>query len=340
MDRQSSPDPGFPPRGSALARWIVLGLLGWLGACTVGAANYPLIPDGQGDVRQNVRLLGAIRMESRSVDGLKFVGLSGLAWDEDEQLLYAISDHGRLFHLRIHVDNDRLVAAEVVAGHSLTDGDGRALRYPWSDAEGLTLEHGDDGRRGNSELLVSFEHRPRVRVYDMRGRRLRAESLPAPLEDRHRYAHPNRSLESITRHPRHGLLVAPEQPLRGDETLRLYGQDGRAWRYALRSAPGSALVALEALPDGRLLALERAFVAPYLPFEISLREVELIPDDDRAQVLDLAVFSTADGWRLDNFEGLARHRGRRFFMVSDDNDSVWQATLLVYFAWLPYEGGQ
>jgi hypothetical protein len=340
MTRPLSSGSGSPLRGCPISRWIALGLLGWLSACTVGAANYPLIPDGHGDVRGQVRLLGAIRLQPRSVDGLKLVGLSGLAWDEDEQLLYAISDHGRLFHLRVHIDNDRLVAAEVVAGYPLTDGDGRALRYPWSDAEGLTLDRGNDGRRGNSELLVSFEHRPRVRVYDMHGRRLRAEPLPAPLEDRHHYADPNRALESITRHPRHGLLVAPERPLRGDDTLRLFDQQGRNWRHALRTAPGSALVALEALPDGRLLALERAFVAPYLPFEISLREVDLIPNDDTARVRDLAVFSTADGWRLDNFEGLTRHRGRRFFMVSDDNDSVWQDTLLVYFEWLPYGGGQ
>lgn len=322
-----------------IRRSVLLGLLGWLGACTVDATHYSLAPEGHGDVQQDIRLLGAIRMQPQSVDGMTFVGLSGLAWDEDEQLLYAVSDHGRLFHLRVHVDNGRLMAAEVVAGYPLTDSDGRALHYPWSDAEGLTLDYGNDGRRGNSELLISFEHRPRVRVHDMHGRRLRAELLPTLLEDRNSYANPNRALESITLHPRHGLLVAPERPLRGDDGLRLFSQKGRTRDYPLRDAPASALVALEALPDGRLLALERAFVAPYLPFEISLRTVDLMPGNATARVRDLAVFSTADGWRLDNFEGLTRHRGRNFFMISDDNDSIWQATLLVYFEWLPSGGG-
>jgi hypothetical protein len=31
------------------------------------------------------------------------------------------------------------------------------------------------------------------------------------------------------------------------------------------------------------------------------------------------------------FEGLTRHRGQRFFMVSDDNRRTLQSTLLVYF---------
>jgi hypothetical protein len=34
---------------------------------------------------------------------------------------------------------------------------------------------------------------------------------------------------------------------------------------------------------------------------------------------------------IDNFEGLARHRGNRFFMVSDDNGVFIQRTLLLYF---------
>jgi hypothetical protein len=34
---------------------------------------------------------------------------------------------------------------------------------------------------------------------------------------------------------------------------------------------------------------------------------------------------------VDNFEGLSRHQGAKFFMVSDDNFNALQKTLLVYF---------
>ncbi len=315
-------------------RWLCL-IFG-LSGCAAGATIFPLAPDGQTEHYQGIRLLGTLRLPPRTVDGLRFAGLSALAWDEDEQLLYAVSDLGRLFHIRPVFDGSRLASAELVAGHPLTDAEGRALRYPWSDAEGLTLRGADDGIAGNTELIVSFEHRPRVRVYDPRGRRLRAEPLPAFLENPRSYAHPNRALESVTLHPRWGLLVAPELPLRGSDAVPIFSQDGRRWAYPLSPAPGSALVALETLPDGSLLALERAFVAPYLPFSIHLRRVELPAEDNAVRVADVASFNTAAGWRLDNFEGLAHHRGQRFFMISDDNDSIWQSTLLVYFELLPH----
>ncbi len=48
-------------------------------------------------------------------------------------------------------------------------------------------------------------------------------------------------------------------------------------------------------------------------------------------VTTLAVLDSSQGWSVDNFEGLARHRGLKFFMVSDNNFSALQKTLLVYF---------
>jgi hypothetical protein len=34
---------------------------------------------------------------------------------------------------------------------------------------------------------------------------------------------------------------------------------------------------------------------------------------------------------VDNFEGIAHHRDNRYFLVSDDNNSALQSTVLVYF---------
>jgi len=45
----------------------------------------------------------------------------------------------------------------------------------------------------------------------------------------------------------------------------------------------------------------------------------------------VAPLDSYQGLHLDNFEGLTRHHGNRFFMVSDDNDVFVQRTLLVYF---------
>jgi hypothetical protein len=97
---------------------------------------------------------------------------------------------------------------------------------------------------------------------------------------------------------------------------------------------------MEALPDGSLLTLERAFVSLLRPFIITLRRTQLSAHSkEPLSVEDVAVFDTSQGWFLDNFEGLTRHRDQRFFMVSDDNQSALQSTLLVYFELLPSAGG-
>jgi len=49
------------------------------------------------------------------------------------------------------------------------------------------------------------------------------------------------------------------------------------------------------------------------------------------QTRQLARFDTAQGWLVQNFEGLAHHRGRRFFMVSDDGGESFLQTQLLYF---------
>src|SRR4030066_177221 len=55
-----------------------------------------------------LRLLGALELPSRSVNGLRFSGLSALAWNDDDNLLYALTDHGILFSLRPIFRNGRL----------------------------------------------------------------------------------------------------------------------------------------------------------------------------------------------------------------------------------------
>ncbi|MCG8379856.1 MAG: hypothetical protein MI865_10345, partial [Proteobacteria bacterium] len=45
----------------------------------------------------------------------------------------------------------------------------------------------------------------------------------------------------------------------------------------------------------------------------------------------LSQIEPADGYLNDNFEGITWHKENRFFMISDDNNSALQKSLLVYF---------
>lgn len=317
---------------SPRCRWLSVWLLILPFAVLAEPLSVPVtIAPQNGDNRENIQVLGGVQLARKAPDGSPVTGLSGLAWDTDEQRLYAVSDRGRLLHLSPRFEDGHLVEVSFLEGYPLLDARQRELRGAWQDAEGLALRNGDNGISGDSELWISFERHPRVQRYSLDGRLLATEKLPNALRDPDRYASPNNALESLTVHPVHGLITASERSMVDDPsgTVLIHSLQGGHWRYPLGSAPRSSLVALEALPDGRLLALERAFVSPFAPLIISLR-VAALGENDSIEVETLVRLDTSRGWRLDNFEGLSRHEDNRFFMISDDNTSSSQRTLLVY----------
>jgi len=283
-----------------------------------------------------VRILGLLELPSLDVAGHKFSQLSDLAWDDDDGILYTISDRGFLYGLRPAFDHDRLASVSLVSAARLIDPKTKKpVRFRRSDSEGLDILNGRNGRKGDAELLVSFEGEPRLARHRPDGSVIAEVPLSAPLNDIGQYRY-NLMLEGVCIHPREGILTAPEEPLLADHGVaRLYRQDGRSWKLP---APRGGIVALECLPDGDVLVLERDFSTIALRFVVTLRRVHL-PEKAAADVTlrseVIAVFDSADGWAVDNFEGLARHRGNRFFMISDNNDVFLQRTLLMYFELLP-----
>jgi len=282
-----------------------------------------------------VRVLGTLALARTDERGCRVAGLSALAWDAEQELLYAVSDRGCLFHLAPRFTAGELVGTDLVTATPLRDAGGDPLRGAWADAEGAFWRH-PAGAGGSPELVISFERHPRVVRYSSAGVWLGEESLPAALADPAAYADPNRMLEALCAAPAGGWLTAPERPLRAahDPRFSVHDENARVWHFAAGDPRHGALVALEPLPDGSLLALERRYVAPHVPFVVALRRVDLHGGSE-ARVQELAEFNTADGWAIDNFEGLTRHAGWRYFMIADDNAHPLQHTLLVYFEVLP-----
>ena len=279
-----------------------------------------------------LRLLGALELPSRSVNGVRFSGLSALAWNEDDNLLYALTDHGVLFHLRPIFRNGQLADVTLLYAAALIDPRTRKpVKWRRSDAEGLDILNGRNGRKGDAELIVSFEGEPRIARYRPDGQFIADVALSDPLRNIRNYRY-NRMLEAVCIHPREGTLTAPEEPLTGEAgTARLYRADGSAWRFA---PSRGGIVALECLPDGDVLVMERDYSTLLLRWIITLRRLRLPPGTPPDSLLAAETIATLDsdqGLHIDNFEGLARHHGNRFFMVSDDNDVFIQRTLLVYF---------
>ena len=284
-----------------------------------------------------IRLLGALDLGKAPVDGLNASELSGLAWDEDEQLLYAVSDKGYLVHLRIGFVNGMLAGADLVAAYPLRDARGKRVGSGWWDAEDLAIRDGNDGRKGNTKLLVSFEQHARIMRYRPDGELLGKETLPAVLRDDHHYRSTNNELEAVTLLSGIGVLTAPEWPLQGTrrDMRCLYGLDGSQWCYPPLDPDYSSVSSLETTPDHRVLILERRYKNIFWPVIFAVRRAALDftahPRGADIEVEDIARFSSTDGFAVDNFEGLAHHQGNRYFMVSDDNNSSIQKTVLIYF---------
>lgn len=282
-----------------------------------------------------IKLLGSIEIKSVRVNSLKVSELSDLAWDEDQQLLYAISDEGLLYHLHVTIKQGKLKSARIVFATPLKDKSGKALAGKYSDSEGLDIINANNGIKGDSQLIVSFEHKPRIAYYKPDGTFIQSPPIPGFLTKKKYYRSKNKALESVTYHPQYGILTAAEYPLKKYKKnyQSLFSSKGKIWHFPASKASNSAITALQTLADGDVLMLERAYKNPLIPIRIYLRRIRLKHCNKKQQcrVDTVAAFNGADGWLLDNFEGLAHYRGNKYFMVSDDNNNPLQKTILLMF---------
>lgn len=279
-----------------------------------------------------MRFRGMLAVRTVTVGDMRFSQLSDIAWDERAGLLYAISDKGFLFHLRPVFRAGMLVDVELAHAVRLRARDtGEPLRGSRADAEGLDIAPGRDG--AESELIVSFERFPRIVRFRPDGRAIGEHPLPAPLGERGAYVQANRMLESVCRDPRFGVLTMPEKPLTQEAPgySRLYGASGESWRYPIDE--DNRVTSLACRGDGEVLVLESRFGSRFWRAHTTLKRVRLArtPPDATLEPETLFALESSRGYQIDNFEGIAHHRGSRFFLVSDDNDFFLQRTLLLYF---------
>jgi hypothetical protein len=332
-------------------RTVVVGLL-LLGAPVAASAQeFPIVLDARavpltdalapGGRIGRLRFLGMLELPTVQIGDARLSQLSGLAWDDDDGILYAISDKGWLFHLRPQLQGDFLRGVQLLNAVPLRElGGNKPLRRKRADPEDVEIVNGRNGKPGDAELLVGFERLPRIMRYRPDGTALSEQTPPAPLDDPRNYRSDNKMIEALCADDRLGVLVAPEVPLRGereDET-RIYSLSGESWRYPL--AAGHRITAMECLGAGEVLVLETDFgrLLAHSAMELKLARLSSNPGGSAAaQVETVAQLDTGRGYAIDNFEGLTRHRGMRFFLVTDNNDLFFQRTLLLYIELLPPE---
>jgi hypothetical protein len=289
---------------------------------TVRARPVPLNPrDPKQDRVGNFIYAGGLRLTSNQTSRLH--GLSDLDVLADGRLI-SVGDEGDLLKAKVVLDTaGRLVGLTNARLTTLTGLDGKPLQGKDNrDSEGQAL-------MPNGDLLVSFERHDRIWLYPADG----SPPRPAPSPDA-KFAY-NEGMEALAPDPDHG----PEAYFTGGETT------GRTWSCTLTSACvegakiplnwGFGLVAARRLPQGRTAWLLRAFNP------ITRSVIDLRITDAGGRVVDQ--MELRGPLTVDNFEGLGvvpaeAGDGARFYVISDDNFSKSQRTLLLAFDWRPPSG--
>lgn len=306
-----------------------------LQADTPKSYNYPISPERTDIKHMNIQLMGSVALSSGTVNTIPIHELSGIAWDEDENFLYAVSDEGLLYHLTLTIKEKKLKTLEVIYATQLKDINGLPLAGKYDDSEGLSLINANNGKKGDSELIISFEKKPRITRYNSKGMIISHVKIPKKIRKKKYFRHKNKALESVAVHPKYGILTAAEYPLSSyplsEQTI--YSSAGKQWHFVASKEKNSSITGMEILPNGDVLILERAYSSPLIPIDIKLRRVKLEQCDknNRCKTETVASFNGADGWLLDNFEGLTHIKDNQYLIVSDNNKSLFQKTIFMLF---------
>jgi hypothetical protein len=265
-----------------------------------------------------------------------FGGISGLALTQDGGRLVAVTDDGDWVTGRLSYRDGRLSGFSDVVMTPVLGAPGERLRNKSDkDAEGLALIGGD-------EFLVSFERRHRIARYrlDGKGRFGRAAYLPVP--DAIERLPDNQGIEAIGVLPASAtagpvVVAIAERALDagGNHSGWLIAADGSAEAFAVSRSDGFDITDLAFIPGGDLVLLERRF-GPFLGGAFRLRRVAGGDVRPGALLEGRTLLAADDAYMVDNMEGLAVHRGENgetvLSLISDDNFSAAQSTLLLQFA--------
>ena len=265
---------------------------------------------------------GGVELKSDQTSRLH--GLSDLKIWPDGRVL-AVGDEGDLLEAHLvldyagHLTGLKDARLTPVIGE---DGQPAASRGKVeSDAEGIA-------ELANGDRLISLEEHDRILLYPHAG----GPPRPAPMPDV--AFTPNAGMEALAAYPKAGAdayVVGIEAT--GDTFIcRLSAACTKDRTVDLKD--GYELSAIEVLSGGRTAYLLRAFDP--------LRGVRVILRIVGANGLVEDQLELARPYTIDNFEGLAAapspSGGLRFYLISDDNFSKAQRTLLVAFDWRPGSG--
>jgi hypothetical protein len=336
----------------AWSRWTIAALL-LAGALAVAAAQGSARPQAVADppvaIEVKAEPIGAfeIRDATRRQFGLlefrgglvlkssykHFGGLSAIRVEPDGARFLALTDKSWWLRGRIAYDGTRPAGMTSTEMAPMLGPDGRPLAARgWYDTEAMTADGGT--------IYAGIERVHQIVRFNYGKDGLLARGHPIAVPSQMRTLPRNRGIEALVFVPKGlalgGTLVAISE--RGlDQAGNILGFliGGRTpGPFTVKRGPDFDISDAALLPSGDLLLLERRF-GWNIGLAIRLRRIPLAQIKPDALV-DGAILLEADlGYEIDNMEGLSIHRSASgetvLTLVSDDNFSVLQRTLLLQF---------
>lgn len=271
-----------------------------------------------------LEFLGGLEWRSKRAD---FGGFSGLLLDDDNTII-ALTDKAHWARARLIFNpKGALAAIEGLEVWRLHAADGKFLQRPFTDSEAIT--------RDGDGLLISFEGRRRRGNRVSRFANLWAPETPVEgLPDLSKLTI-NQGLESLLKLPDGRLVMVAEEPITGDDHIGWILENGVSLPFTIKREAAYSPTDLALGPDGEMLyLLERRF--SFLGgLGMRIRRFPLSALQPGAVIEGDELIDLGSGHAIDNMEALATRRGKfggtELFVLSDDNFSFRQRTLLHHF---------
>jgi hypothetical protein len=256
-----------------------------------------------------------------------FGGFSGLWRSGNGEEIIALADNAQLLKARIETSDGRLsgLSGPVLSPLILSNGvPMRRSRY--YDTESFALA-------GNA-AYVGVERNHAVIRFERNAAGSIIRGVPIPTPKALRDLPSNGGLEALAvapqRSPLSGALIGVAE---GGDGFILTGSRQGAFQVILSG--GYDVTDMAFLPEGDAVILERRF-SLFGGFACRLRRLEAASIRPGARVDGDVLYESEASHQVDNMEGLSVHRegGETVLsLISDDNFSALQKTLLLEFAW-------
>jgi hypothetical protein len=263
----------------------------------------------------------------------RFGGLSGLRLDPKGERFISFSDHGHWFTGRIVYDGRAMTGLADVLSAPMLGPDGKPIHTRgWYDSESIAID--------GSLVYIGLERVNKVLRFDFSKGFTRARGEPVPLPRAASKLPNNKGLEALVFVPKGlplaGTLIAmSERGLDANGNLIAFLVGGpKPGQFSVRRTEDYDISDAVLLPSGDLLILERKF-SWVSGVGIRIRRIPLPSVTPDAVIDGPPIFEADLSNEVDNMEGIDAHvtpEGETVLtMVSDDNFSMIQRTLLLQF---------